>query len=1262
MRNFAPAAHRATFRAVAAFAVSAAACLAPAAAWSQNSDLSVVKTAPATVNAGTDLTYTITFRNHGPNDAPNAILLDAVPAGTTFVSATTQPGFACSLPAVGGTGTITCSQALMVNGATANFTMTVHIGPSVPVGSVIGNLVQVGSANSDPAPGDEQSTAFSTVTGSADLFISKNGPPTVIPGQNATYTIQFSNNGTSDAQSVVLNDPIPAGTTFVSENQDFGPGFTCTTPAVGGTGAVNCTIGTLAPGQFGQFTVVVKVNTSVADGTVVSNTTTITSATSDPDTSSNSANSSALATAFADLQVTKSAPPTVAAGQNLSFSLSVVNAGPSDAQFVSLTDPLPAGTTYVSASQDSGPGFACSAPPVGGTGNFSCGILTLPALASATFTLTVAVDPALASGSTVGNGFNAGSATTDPVPASNVAFSATTVQTFADVGVTKTGPATADAGSDITYTIAAGNAGPSDAPGFAMIDGTPPGTTFVSGSQTAGPPFSCSFPAVGGTGVMGCSIATLPPGQFGVFSFVVHVPSSVPAGSLVGNAANVGSAATDPNPGDNLSTVATTVTVSADVGVSKSGPATINAGTNITYNLTVSNAGPSDAQGVSMSDVLPANTTFVSYTQNTGPSFSLTTPAVGGTGTVTSTLATLPAGGSATFTLVLAVAASAPGGSSLANTATVSSVTPDANAGNNSSTSTATVLASADLQVTKSGPASITAGTNITYTLGVTNAGTSDAQAVSLSDALPANTTFVSLAQNTGPSFTLSTPAVGGTGTATATLATLPAGGSATFTLVLAVAASAPNASSIANTATVSSTTTDPTPGNNSATSTASVVANADVQVTKTGPATINAGSNITYTLTVNNTGPSDAQAVSLSDTLPANTTFVSLAQNSGPTFTLTTPAAGATGTATATLATLASGASATFTLVLNVNSSTANGGSIANTATVSSTTTDPTPGNNSATATASVTTSADLQVTKTGPASMPTSSLLTYNLALLNAGPSDALTVVFSDTLPAGTTFVSWAQNSGPAFTCTTPAAGGTGTVSCTIASLTANAGGMFTLVLQALPSVLGGSVITNTATATTATSDPNAANNSASAATNITAITTFSGPSATGSGTVTASFTGGGPACAFGTARLIPVSGDPASPKKPLSTVEFPHGLFTFTTTNCIPGSTLTFTITYPTSVERMTYWKFGPEPGAPTPHWYILPATFLGQTATFSITDGQLGDDDLLANGTIVDQGGPGIGSTAVPTLSEWMQLLLAAMLLAMGIAAMRRHLRA
>ncbi|MDP1637073.1 MAG: choice-of-anchor U domain-containing protein [Candidatus Nitrotoga sp.] len=177
--------------------------------------------------------------------------------------------------------------------------------------------------------------------------------------------------------------------------------------------------------------------------------------------------------------------------------------------------------------------------------------------------------------------------------------------------------------------------------------------------------------------------------------------------------------------------------------------------------------------------------------------------------------------------------------------------------------------------------------------------------------------------------------------------------------------------------------------------------------------------------------------------------------------------------------------------------------------------------------------------------------------------------------------------------------------------------------------------------------------------------AITSYSALSATGSGSITASFTGGGTGCGYVISQYIPLSGHAASP--PAGTAPagaiFPQGLFDFSASNCAVGATLVFTITYPQALSSGTiYWKYGPAAGNISPHWYQLPAVIAGNTATFSITDGGLGDDDLTANGTIVDQGGPGVSSGAavsIPTLTEWVLLTLAGLLGLCGMGVMRRR---
>ena len=215
------------------------------------------------------------------------------------------------------------------------------------------------------------------------------------------------------------------------------------------------------------------------------------------------------------------------------------------------------------------------------------------------------------------------------------------------------------------------------------------------------------------------------------------------------------------------------------------------------------------------------------------------------------------------------------------------------------------------------------------------------------------------------------------------------------------------------------------------------------------------------------------------------------------------------------------------------------------------------------------------------------------------------------------------------------------------------------------ASPLVVGG--LTNGtayACAVTATNAKGTGPSSASVAvTPVAFVRTFTGASPTGSGTVSAAFTGGGPGCSLASARLIALVGDAASPPAASvpANVLFPHGLFAFVGGGCGTGSTIVMTVTYPNALPAGTqYWKYGPTAAQPAAHWYALAAVIAGNTASFSITDGGLGDDDLAANGSIVDQGGPGFpvpgAGSAIPTLGEWALFLLAGLL---GVAGLRRH---
>jgi uncharacterized repeat protein (TIGR01451 family) len=257
---------------------------------------------------------------------------------------------------------------------------------------------------------------------------------------------------------------------------------------------------------------------------------------------------------------------------------------------------------------------------------------------------------------------------------------------------------------------------------------------------------------------------------------------------------------------------------------------------------------------------------------------------------------------------------------------------------------------SADLSLTKSAnPSPAVTQQPITYTVTVTNPGPSTATNLTISDPLPAGTTFTECTVSGGTGGSCSGPPTGTNGTVTANWSSLLPGQSVQLVITASVTAGA--GATLTNTATVTSNTPDPNTTNNSSTIMTPVTGpQANLSILKSdSPDPVAAGSNITYSIFVDNEGPSTATSLTVSDTLPANVTFVSLTEAAG--WTCTEPPVGQTGTITCTATSLASAANATITVVVNVNSNVATGAMISNTATVTSATADPDTSDNSSTA-----------------------------------------------------------------------------------------------------------------------------------------------------------------------------------------------------------------------------------------------------------------------------------------------------------------------
>lgn len=622
---------------------------------------------------------------------------------------------------------------------------------------------------------------------SADLAATlSDSPDPVSAGSNLTYTATVLNTGPDPADDLSLTVNLPATTTLVSAT---GPGGLCT-----GAGPVTCTFaGSTSAGISQVATIVVTVPANTANGAILAATMTSTSNTADPDPADNNASAGTGVITRADLSINVTdTPDPVTAGTNLTYVATVANAGPSDAQDVSFTFALAAGTSLVSV-MPSGGGI-CT-----GTTTLTCTYAgpTAPATnRSATIVVAVAAD--VPNGATLNATGIVSSATTDPNPANNEFDTPTGVAASADLSITLDDAADpVVAGTSFSYTATATNGGTSDAQGLTISLPLPAGTTFVSAVPSAGG--ACD-------NVVLCTWAG-PTGPGGVRSVIITVAVASAQTASLSATATAGSSTTDPNPANNSDTETTGVQVVADLTVTLTdAPDPVTAGTQLTYTANITNIGPSDATGVTLSLPLPANTSFVSGSVAGGGNCS-------GSPVVMCTLTgSVVAGGARAVNITVLVAASTPTGSTISATVTVGAGSPDPNLGNNSASTTTGVITSADLVLSLTASAAqVDINVPITFTAVSQNNGPSDAQDVSISLTLTPDFRY---AGHTAPGATCTTPQVGTTGVITCTWAGATAAGASR---TLDVSATSNNQGSISVGASTTSTTPDPVANNNAA-------------------------------------------------------------------------------------------------------------------------------------------------------------------------------------------------------------------------------------------------------------------------------------------------------------------------------------------------------------------------------------------------------------------------------------------------------------
>lgn len=871
-------------------------------------------TLPAVITAGTQIPYQYIVTNSGAGPVHDLTVADS-PTVSVSCDATILPAASTTASSTICHGTYTVTPSDVTNGFVTNTAKA--LGKDSSNATVTSNLATV------TLPLVSQLAITKAVTTAA--------PYTV--GQQVAYSYTVTNPGGSTISNIVVSDNRAAGSKVVCDSTSLDPGD-----------VAHCTLTTTVLSSYLSASGSL-INTASASGV----------------TSLGQAVASSQAHATiqvgTDVKVTKTVNTTTPlVGQQVTFTVSGANIGPAAASSVVINDLLPTGLGLVSAT------------PSAGTYSSTTGNWTIPSLAvgSAAATLTVV---ATVNASRVMT--NAASLLTLDQPDTNPANNTASISLNPEVPTTDIAvnmfvdSSSIRVGQTANFTISATNNGPQAATGVTVRDALPSRLQFVSTSGAYNPT----------TGIW--TVGSLAVGQ--TVSLTIEVRATA-VGSFQNTAGLATVSPADVNQSNDVDHVSLAVTAAmADLQLVKSitsGTENVQVGDDVTYFVTVTNAGPDTVPDVVVSETHVAGLTILSLHPSQGT--------VNPTDLVWS-VGSLAPGDSATMSLVVEV--DTPG--TKLNVATVSSATvDDPDQTNNTDIASLSSGPSAlDLAVTKTrvGPAEVTLGQPVSFYVTVKNNGPANATNVELFDPLPDGLTYTSSVPDTGTF----DPA-----TSLWSLPSLPSGQTATITLT----GMSVQPRKVTNTVSIQSLDqSDTNPADNSASDSVKVVVNADLALTKAvSPTIAEPGDTVTYTIVVTNDGPSTAENVQVVDPAKISATLTG-----------STTSQGSFDSATRVwdVGTLASGQTATLTLTVLIDRT----GTFLNTVVISqSSVPDPNPGNNRAQATLEVP-AADLSVAATVDDASPiVGQQVTFTISASNLGPEPTTSAIITSLLPAGLSYVS--------------------------------------------------------------------------------------------------------------------------------------------------------------------------------------------------------------------------------------------------------------
>jgi uncharacterized repeat protein (TIGR01451 family) len=1062
--------------------------------------------------AGGAINYSVSVTNNGFSAAPaTTIELDIPDTGSLISFSGTIT--ACAPVPSPGPSTVTCAVPALASGETATLSARVRASEQGAI-----SLQATVPPGGDAEPGNNSASQLTTITAGSNLRLRVSGPATAASGSFVSLAYEVTNLGPDISTSFTFSFPIPTGLTNFSIPGGCSLSGTIYTCTFSGSLALNASF----TYNFTAQVSAAATSTITAIGSVSGN------SPPDPIAGNNSASQNISVTGGTDVRIGMSRAPsgTLLVGNSATFTIDASYTGDSPNGLV-IENAVPSNYSITSVTPAVGSGWTCA---VSGQ-NITCNRAT-GAGAGANISLgSIEVVTDVVAAGNVANTATISAAGPNESNLSNNSASdggATLVTPVVDFRANKSGPnnpALVVVGSTYDFQISATNDGNAPFIGTVVLtDSLPVGLQVTSvsdngwscspGTPVAGPAsLVCQRDYVAGSPlVAGASTPTI------TLSALVTAPGNlnnvVAVSSPNANFADNNAA----NDSASYSVSSGGAAASADITINKTASlASLPAGGVLSFQIELVNNGPATANSITLTDDLAplindavgatgAGFVSSSIAANVATGSSCSSASSGGfSRRLTCTFATLPVCTARSNCPVITVAVRPGGdGGGRTNTASaISNATGDPVLGNNSASINYAVEARADVTVAKAAsPSPAIAGQDVTYVITATNIanGLSAADNVTVTDTLPSNLVFVSASPSSGSCS--ATPALNsttsiGNNQVVCNLGTINNGAQSTLSIVVRPRTST-RGTSLGNGVIISTTTAGDVAGNNSATINTTVQAPVlDVLVNNDDSADpVAVGDNMTYLLSVTNNGPSAAENVVITDTLPnARLSYQSFTIDADGTCATVPTVNVIGGTLQCSFPLLPAGETRQIIITMRGETKGVTSNSVTITSTEIAAGFDTLAINNNDVEHTTVRSRADLEVVSKIPSVAAPNLREDFDFVIrirnnVGAGLSDADDAILSDTLPAGmqlagtpvavVTSGSSSQNS-----CTGTA--GAASFTCNFGTMDNGAEAQITVPVEIVSVSSAAQAFTNTATVATSSFDPVPGNDSNSGVVNV-------------------------------------------------------------------------------------------------------------------------------------------------------------------------------